>query len=525
MTAGAKISDWLQQQTDVTVREIYAGWLQLGCKADQLVTLTTALVNHWQAEFATLLVEETSAEAPLAVHYLFYLPEDGCLIELKILVRPGEELPAISDTVHAADWHEREAWDLYGLRFSGHPFLGDFVLHDDDWPEGLDPMRHRFDGCRRPDVHGSGANWVPPKIIQEEGSILFPIGPVWGDFNESGLWLLETPGEQIRYLHTRLFYKYRGVEKIAEGQTVDRALLLAERFAGASAFAHAWAYCQAAERIGDCTVPARAQSLRLIIAELERIRHHAANIAEIAGSTALSVAKAMAQEIVEDLLRLSARLCGHRYFFGLLTLGGLNFDLDPAQLTLLAETLPTLNGRMRELERLLENSSSFLDRIEEMGALSPELAHTYGVVGPIARASGRAIDLRRTLPYGNYQTLPMDIPVEHEGDGYARLRVLFAESQISTALILQALQDVPTGPVRIACPLREGHALAWVEAPSGATFHWLRCAADGQVLRLRLGTPGFRNWHAFERAVEGAAFQDFPIILATWGLSIAENDR
>lgn len=173
MTAGAKISDWLQQQTDVTVREIYAGWLQLGCKADQLVTLTTALVNHWQAEFATLLVEETSAEAPLAVHYLFYLPEDGCLIELKILVRPGEELPAISDTVHAADWHEREAWDLYGLRFSGHPFLGDFVLHDDDWPEGLDPMRHRFDGRRRPDVHGSGANWVPPKIIQEEGSILW----------------------------------------------------------------------------------------------------------------------------------------------------------------------------------------------------------------------------------------------------------------------------------------------------------------------------------------------------------------
>ncbi|WP_075323387.1 NADH-quinone oxidoreductase subunit C [Acidithiobacillus albertensis] len=523
MSIPKTLQEWLQSIPNVQMQKRSEQWLQLLCSAEQLPALTRHLMEEEEAEFATLLVEE-SADA-LSVHYLFYLPATGNLIELKVEAPAGTELPAISDTVHAADWHEREAWDLYGLRFSGHPFLGDFVLHDDDWPEGLDPMRRSFDGKHRPDLHGSGADWAPPRLLQEEGAMVFPVGPVWGDFNESGLWLLETPGEQIRYLHTRLFYKYRGVEKIAEGRTVDQGLLLAERFAGASAFAHAWAYCQALEQIAACQVPTRAQQLRIVFAELERIRHHAANIAEIAGSTALSVAKALAQGIVEDLLRLSARLCGHRYFFGVLTPGGLREDLDESKIKLLRQTLPELDQRMQQLEKHLEGSSSFLDRIEEMGTLSNELARIYGVVGPIARASGRSIDLRRHLPYGQYLFLSPDVPVEQEGDGYARLRIFFAESRISVKIILELLPFMAEGPVQSPCPIQEGHALSWVEAPSGATFHWLRCTGDGTITRLRLGTPGFRNWHAFERAIEGAAFQDFPIILATWGLSIAENDR
>ncbi|MHB1544559.1 MAG: NADH-quinone oxidoreductase subunit D-related protein [Gammaproteobacteria bacterium] len=528
MSTCTQIQDWLGVQTGISSQAVAAQWLQLQIQASRLPELTAALVRDWQAEFATLLVEEeeSAVDACLAVYYFFYLPRNGCLLEIQIRVQPGEELPAISETVHAADWHEREAEDLFGLRFTGHPFLGDFVLHDDNWPEGVAPMRHSFDGLHHPKVQkDSDTEWSPPQILREEGAIVFPVGPVWGDFHESGLWMLETPGEQIRYLHTRLFYKYRGVEKIAEGQTLDRALLLVERFSGAAAFAHAWAYCQAVERIGGCKVPARAQDLRLIFAELERIRHHAANIAEISGSTALAVAKAMAQDIVEDLLRLSARLCGHRYFFGVLTPGGLHHDLDPWRQNLLAETLPSLDARLHELEHLLKNSSSFLDRIEEMGTLSPELAQSYGVVGPIARASGRAIDLRLTLPYGAYATLAPTVPIAQEGDGYARLRIFFSEIHISAELILKTLHQISAGPVHTPCPTFEGRALAWVEAPSGATFHWVHCDAAGMVLRLRLGTPGFRNWHAFERAVENAAFQDFPIILATWGLSVAENDR
>jgi Ni,Fe-hydrogenase III large subunit len=114
---------------------------------------------------------------------------------------------------------------------------------------------------------------------------------------------------------------------------------------------------------------------------------------------------------------------------------------------------------------------------------------------------------------------------ETEGDGYARMRVFFDEIRASADLIRRHLETLPNGPVAAPCHPEPGGALAWVEAPAGATFHWVRLDERGLVARLRLGTPGFRNWHAFHRAVEGAAFQDFPIILASFGLTVAENDR
>ena len=177
------------------------------------------------------------------------------------------------------------------------------------------------------------------------------------------------------------------------------------------------------------------------------------------------------------------------------------------------------------LERLFVRTSSYLDRIEEMGTLRPEVAELYGVVGPVARASGRRVDLRRSLPYGAYVDHPPDVPREIEGDGYARLRIYFAEVRAGVALIESLLAALPEGPVATECPTLPGVALGWVEAPAGGTFHWLRIDETGRIRRWRIAPPGFRNWHAFHRALEGAAFQDFHIVMASFGLSIAESDR
>ncbi len=485
--------------------------------------LAATLVSDHDCEFATLVVEQ--ADGGFALRYFFYAPAGASLIEIEASVAPGVALPAISDRVYAADWHEREAEDLYGIGFEGHPFLGDFVLHDTVWPEGVAPMRREFEPRKRVGEPGKGAEWQPRRILEEEGALVLPVGPIWGDYHEAGLWLLETPGEQIRLVHSRLFYKYRAVEKIAESQAPDRVLLLAERFSGNSAFAHAFAYCQALEKIVSCAVPPRARVLRIVFAEFERMRYHAATIAELAGSTALAVGKAMAQEIEEKLLRLAGEVCGHRYLFGLCAPGGLAREPDTHELVRLREGVAAAMGEFAQLERLLIHTSSFLDRIEEMGTLTPELADLYGVVGPIARASGRRLDLRRSLPYGGYDQWPLEVARQSEGDGYARLRVFFTEIRASAALIESLLADLPSGPVASDCALRAGAALAWVEAPAGGAFHWLRLDESGRIARWRIGPPGFRNWHAFHRAVEGPAFQDFPIILASFGLSVAENDR
>lgn len=486
--------------------------------------LAVRLVEQEGYEFATLVVEQTGAGFRL--RYFFYERGGAGLVELSTGAAAGEPFAAISNRVHAADWHEREAEDLFEIKFTGHPFLGDFVLHDTDWPEGVAPMRKSFDPRQPPPKQsGRGENWAPRRLLDEPGALLFPVGPVWGGYAESGLYLLETTGEQIRDLHTRLFYKYRGVEKIAEGRQPDSALLLAERFSGSSAFAHALAYCQALESIAGTAVPARAAVLRVVFAELERLRYHAAVIAEIAGSTALAVGKAMAQEIEEDLLRLTGAVCGHRYLFGLAAPGGLAFEPAPERLAHLRAAIAPLAARLQVLERLLTRSSSFLDRLEEMGTLPPGLAQSYAAVGPVGRASGRKVDLRLQLPYAAYPAYCPELAIATEGDGYARLRVFFAEARTAARLITAALDSLPDGPVRADWRPRAGQALGWAEAPAGAAFHWVRLEADGRIRRWRAGTPGFRNWHAFHRAFAGAAFQDFPIILTSFGLSVAECDR
>lgn len=519
--------------------------LRVSLASAALPDFAVALTTEYGCEFASLSITESITEpitgsvsaspegnsnTEIVARYFFYTraapPEspDGVLLEIVIRVTDNR-LPAISDRVHAADWPEREAEDLFGVQFEGHPFLGDFVLHDTDFPENIRPMRHAFDPNQRVDQQGLGADWKPRRILDEIGALAFPVGPIWGDYHEAGLWLLETPGEQIRQAQSRLFYKYRGVEKSAEHQPPSHGLMLAERFSGSSAVAHATAYCQALESISACVVPERAQLLRIVFAEFERIRYHAASIAELAGSTGLAVGKAMAQEVEEALLRLGGDVCGHRYLFGLIKPGGLAWQPDDNALDRLGRRLIQILARLNQLEKWLVASSSFLDRIEEMGVLTPALATTYGTVGPVARGSGRQLDLRRHLPYGEYRRVPFDPPCEIEGDGYARMRVFFAEIRVSGRLLASCLETLPAGPVTVRCEVRAGAAPGWVEAPTGGAFHWLEIGEDGDILRWSIRTAGFRNWHAFHRAIEGAAFQDFPIILASFGLSIAENDR
>ncbi|MGH8155987.1 MAG: hypothetical protein ACREP0_12290, partial [Rhodanobacteraceae bacterium] len=309
------------------------------------------------------------------------------------------------------------------------------------------------------------------------------------------------------------------------GEAPERGVLLAERFTGSSAFAHAGAFCRALESIAHCVVPPRARSLRAVFAELERIRYHAATIAELAGATSLAVGKSMSQELEERLLRLTGEVCGHRYLFGLCVPGGLAWNPSDTALATLRAGVTDAATEFAALERRFVRTSSYLDRIEEMGTLRPEVADLYGVVGPMARASGRRIDLRCSLPYDTYAEHPPEVPCEIEGDGYARLRVYFAEIRASTALIEALLAALPEGPVAVACATTPGAALSWAEAPAGGAFHWLGIDDAGRIRRWRIAPPGFRNWHAFHRALEGAAFQDFHIVMASFGLSVAESDR
>jgi Ni,Fe-hydrogenase III large subunit/NADH:ubiquinone oxidoreductase subunit C len=502
-----------------------AGHDRLACPPEELQVACAWLVEDEAYAFATLVAEE-GPDGGITLTYIFYKDHVSPWIDAVVQLAPTDlAIGSVSRYAHAADWHEREVADLFGVGFEGHPRLGEFVLHE-NWPEGVNPMRGTFDARRELDHSENEKAWEPPTVVSAPGAFAMPIGPVFADFAESALFLLETVGEDVIHTIPRFFYKYRGVEKIAEGRDTGRVLLLAERFSGTSAFAHGLGFCQAVEAIGRITVPIRARVLRTVFAELERLRHHAGAVAAICGSTALAVANSQAALIEEELLRLSGAVCGHRYLFGLVTPGGVTRDLSDDHLGALKAAVASAAGKLQKLHDMLRVSSSFLDRLEEVGVISNETAVTYGLVGPVARASGLSRDMRVILPYAAYDTLKPVVPTETEGDGYARLRILFQEAVRSAELIQDGLRALPPGPVHTSPgDLPRGVAFSAVEAPLGAAFHWVRLGDGGVLRRYRITPPSFANLHAFSRAAENFAFQDFPIILASFGQSHAECDR
>ena len=521
-----ELKEKIQQRWQVEQCRFVDGGLkcEIICTRPVLAQLCGFLFLDWGISFAGLVVEEGSNEWQL--RYIFY--GDSKVGWVHVLVNApiaDKTFPSISKFVHAADWHEREAEDLFGLQFEGHPRLGDFILHDDAWQEGVEPMRNNFDAkaalaSRKPDE-----DWRPHRIVQETGAFVMPVGPKYSGVTESAHFLLETVGEDVIRATSRLFYKWRAIEKLAEGKKADEVLLVAERFAATTAFAHGLAFCQAVESICDVNIPPRAKALRVFLAELERLRQHAGAIQEICESTALVVANAHAGIYEEDLLRISCELTGHRYLFGLLKLGGMLCDLpNDACINTLKKSQKVLE-QLNKLEKQLTVSSSFLDRLEEVGLVSNDRAKVYGLLGPIARASGVGLDLRRSQPYLGYEGFKFDVPCEKEGDGYARLRILFAEARQSVRIMEQAIEALKEGSVFTSFQFRSGAALGWVEAPRGGAFHWVRLDEKGNVKRYRVIPPSFANWHGFHLSVEKFAFQDFPIMLASFDLSVAENDR
>ncbi|HUN26801.1 MAG TPA: NADH-quinone oxidoreductase subunit C [Steroidobacteraceae bacterium] len=497
---------------------------EVRCAPQVLAELCRCLAQDQGFCFAGLIVEEGRTEWQL--RYVFYGERQPGWVHVLVSAELAQKVfPSVVAGMHAADWHEREAEDLFGVRFEGHPHLGDFVLHDDAWQEGVEPMRRGFDAQAALRHRLPDADWRPRRIVHEPGAFVMPIGPKFSGVTESAHFQLETVGEDVIRSSTRLFYKWRAIEKLAESKTVDEALLLAERFAATTAFAHGLAFCQAVETIGGAAVPARARTLRVFLAELERLRQHAGAIQEICESTALLVANSHAGMLEEELLRVSGELTGHRYLFGLLAPGGMLCDLSTAACHNALGQSQGILRRLNELERRLRASSSFLDRIEEVGIIEPRVATAYSLVGPVARASGLVRDLRRTQPYCGYEKFDYEVPSEREGDGYARLRVLFAEARQSVRIMEQAAALLLDGEICRPLKVRPGAALGWVEAPRGAAFHWVRLDDDGRIGRYRIVTPSFTNWHGFHLAAEKFAFQDFPIILSTFDLSVAENDR
>lgn len=495
-------------------REEVPGELRATCAEEDLSRLATLL-----AEDALLadLFASVDGDARWLTAVFAPVQEPSWLVLRTRLAESS--FASLTPAIHAASWFEREIKEMYGLEPLGHPAPVHVRLHD--WPEHVYPMR---DDVPR-DLPGAGTP-EPVPTVHGQGVLQVPLGPVRSGPQESAEFLFSSGGEDLVMVAPRLGYKFRAIERLAEGRPVDQALLLAERLAGVSTFNNALAFAQAAERALGLDVPPRARHARTLLGELERLQHHFGTIARVAEACGQTVAAAQYAMLKEEALRAGAALTGHRYLRGVLAIGGLAFPLPDAGVAALAGQVAQWQRRAPSLSRLLEDTATFMDRLEGTAVLPEDYAALHNLLGPIGRASGADRDSRRDRPYAGYVGLSFDVPVEHGGDALARVRVVQAEIGQSLAMLQESIGAVPDGVVAALAAERSSAALGWTEAPGGEALHYVELDAGGAVRRWRARPPACVNWHPFAFAcASGNNLTDYPVLEASFSLSHAEFDR
>jgi len=424
----------------------------------------------------------------------------------------GDSYPALTPHVPAAHWFERELHDLWGIVPEGHPRLEPLVRHG---PEQVE-IELPADGDIRTEHRGA-------ERLSGPGVFVIPYGPVRSGVFEAAQFLVQTGGEDIAYCAQRLFFKRRGAERRICEVPLELSVLVAERVSGTSSVAHALAFSHALESLAQTDVPPRAQAIRRVLAEFERLYNHLEVTVRECEDAALAVAQAQFAALKERLHRLAAAVVGNRFLRGAIVPGGVRVHLDDSTVDLLGSELRGWNRDFARTLSVLWRTDSFLDRLVSAGPLSERDARDFGSVGPVARGSGVDLDTRRDLPYDGYGSF--EVATHSDGDAMARMEVRFQEVESSVTLIEEALGTLPTGPSRTELGgFVHDSALGAAESARGETLYWLEAAGSRSLRFCKLRAASFMNYGIFNRVFESQVLTDFAFIEHSLGLSPAGCD-
>ena len=502
--------------------------------SDQVIVLlngpdVTGIARHFltehQARLVTVFAEDrVNAEGVFYNYYVFDQPGDPAWVILKAPIpKDHPSFPSLAAELPAVNWQEREIQDWFGLEAAGHPNPRRVALHD-NWPD-VHPLRKSFPlDTVLPPFEGERHVYRP---THGEGVFQIPVGPVHAGTIEPGHFNFAVAGEPILYLQLRMFYTHKGTEKLFENLPIHRAVFLAESISGDSAFSHGTAFCEAIERAAEIEVPARAQFLRTILLELERIANHVSDTGAIANDVGFVIANAHAGRVRELVLGLNETLTGSRMLRGMVAIGGVRRDWQRAQVEAIENTLEVVEREFRDLVAIIQSSNSTRERLERTGILRPDKALKLGIVGVAGRASGVDLDVRRDHPYEAYRHLPFSVPVYQAGDVRHRLQVRIDEVGESIQIVRAAAAHLPDGPHRApAQPIPPDRcALSAVEGWRGEIVHWVRTGDGNRLERCKVKDPSINNWPAIVEAVEGNIVADFPVINKSFNLSYSGTDR
>lgn len=456
---------------------------------------------------------------PDVVHMAVLEPATGRLAILS-LACPDGHFPSVGRVHPPAIRLERAIADLVGLSADGCPDTRPWLDHG-RWTVGR-PLVTEPTAPRR---GAAGYSFLPV-----EGADLhqIPVGPVHAGIIEPGHFRFTASGETVVRLEERLGYVHRGIERLMAGSTIEDAARLAGRVSGDSTVAYTLAFARAVEAATGCGVSTRAEALRAVMAELERIANHLGDIGAICNDAAFALMLAHLAVLRERVLRAAMSAFGHRLMMDAIVPGGVACDLTSAAASEILSVLGLIEQSAPRLLELYDNTTSLQDRTATTGILSHELATQFGAGGFVGRASGRDFDCRRHPGYPPYDTLAFDVPVRRDGDVNARLWIRVLEIEQSMRLIRQLLEALPEEPVQggsnslVASGPCEGASL--VEGFRGDIFVWLRLDDDGKVARCHLRDPSWFQWPLLEAAIEGNIVADFPLCNKSFNCSYAGHD-
>jgi len=459
------------------------------------------------------------------------------------------KLPTLTGVFKGADWFEREAWDLYGIVFEGHPNLVRILTHEAFVGH---PMRKDYPTAKRHVLKEPRAVLV--KVPEGSENLLINIGPshpsMHGAFRVQAL----LDGETVVDAEAEIGYMHRNFEKMAEERTYWQVIPYTDRLNYCSSFMNGHGWALAVEKLLGVPAPPRAEAIRVILSELSRVMDHlvciGANIVDLGAITPFFV-MFRAREDIYDILEAC---CGARLTVSYVRIGGLAQDVPEDFEARCRKVIASVREVLDQTDGLLTKNVIVQKRLKDVGVMSKEDALGWGWVGPCLRSTGVACDVRKDHPYSGYEQYDFDVPVGTTGDTFDRYLVRMEEMRQSLRIVEQALAKLPKGPVitddrKVALPPKSevygtieslmnhfklvydgilpppGEVYGYTEAANGELGYYV--VSDGQKhpWRVKVRPPCFAIYQAFPQMIRGGMIADVVAIIGSLNIIAGELDR
>lgn len=546
---------------DVEVEQGRDGHTVITVDRENLTATLRRLKEHPQLD-CNLLVDVCGVDYPEreqrfeVVYHLTSLAK-GHRFRVKVpLAESDAVVPSALPIWKAADWFEREAWDMFGIRFDGHPNLKRLLTHEAFQGH---PLRKDYDSSQRwllTEAETMVPDWAR-EIDDEDDHFetqILNIGPSHPATHGTLRTVVRLDGEVITKAECEIGYLHRCFEKMSETHGWNQVIPYTDRLNYCSSHLNGAGYTLAVERMLGIEAPPRAQAVHVILSEFSRLMDHAvclgANLVDLGALTNFWYFFQPREEIY-GLLESCA---GGRLTVSYARIGGLAHEVPADFAERVRYLLDYTPKFIDDVEKLISTNRIFRDRTEGVGAITAEEAIAWGWTGPTLRACGVPYDVRKAYPYHGYEKYEFDVPVATTGDTYARYLVRIEEMRQSLRIIRQAIDNLPDGPVitdnhHVALPPKDkvftemesliwhfkliyegikvpaGDGYTFVEGANGELGYYIVSDGGGSPYRIKVRPPCFTNFQAYAQILEGHMVPDAIAILGSLNIIAGELDR